>query len=41
VRFPFLQNLQEYLHKMIQKCWILGGLYYHLQVQITQTKRVT
>jgi hypothetical protein len=34
VRLPFLQDLEEYFHEMIQKCWVLWRLYYHLQVMI-------
>jgi len=34
VRLPFLQDLEEYFHEMIQKYWILWRFYYHLQVTI-------
>lgn len=32
VRLPILQNLEEYFHEMIQKCWVLWRFNYHLQV---------
>lgn len=34
VRLPFLQDLEEYFHEVIQKCWVLWRFYYHLQVTI-------
>jgi hypothetical protein len=32
MRLPFLQDLEEYFHEMIQECWVLWRLDYHLQV---------
>jgi hypothetical protein len=34
VRLPFLQDLEEYFHEMIQKCWVLWRFNYHLQMTI-------
>ena len=34
MRLPFLQDLEEYFHEMIQKYWVLWRFYYHLQVTI-------
>jgi hypothetical protein len=36
VRLPFLQDLEEDFHKMVQKCWVLWRLYYYLQMGINK-----